>query len=56
MLRQMAKVSWFHSAMYENIVAHRASRRDLPLPPFDACVGEEKKNQEKKNESKEQDD
>jgi hypothetical protein len=37
MLRQLAKVSWFHESMFEHL---NRVRRDLPLPPFDPCIGE----------------
>ncbi len=39
MLRQMAKVSWFHAKLLEKVTARRAQpARDAPLPPMDPCI------------------
>ncbi len=42
LLKQMAKVSWFHARLFERIAARAAlkntKKRDVPLPPVDPCI------------------
>ena len=38
-LKQMAKVSWFHAKLLENIVIRRSKKqRNVSAPPFDSCA------------------
>lgn len=37
LLKQLAKVSWFHAKLYNVLTARQQRRAGPPLPPFDPC-------------------